>query len=177
MTISMPLDELYLQWLYSQVDSVRLKSPQRTHWSLFRVLYDKEFVWLVPNDDNRVEDGRKLRFEFLEELGVDTVDRNWMDLGCSFMEMLIGLSRRLAFEADGEPSEWFWHLLRNLELDEYTDRDHIPYREVNDILDTVIWRTYRKDGQGGLFPLHRPREDQTQVEIWAQLNAYLLERD
>jgi len=59
-----PLDDLYLTWLYSQIGSIKLKQPSRTYWSLFRQLYTKEFVWIIPNDDNRIEDGRDLRFKF-----------------------------------------------------------------------------------------------------------------
>lgn len=175
--ISLPLDELYLQWLYGQVCEINVKSRSRTYWSLFRLLYTKEFIWLVPNDDNRVEDGRDLRIEFLHDLGIDTVDRNWMELGCSFLEMLIGLSRRLEFESESSAQDWFWHLLNVLDLDIYADNIQIPHEDVEDILNRVIFRTYRKDGQGGLFPLRHPHEDQTQVQIWAQLNAYLMEND
>lgn len=175
--IEVPLDEAYIQWLYGQVGSVRLKHSSHTYWNLLKILFTKEFVWFVPNDDNRVEDGRELRHEFIEELGLTHVDRNWLELGCSFLEMLIGLSRRLAFEAGGRPRDWFWHLLNNLELDVYADNILIPQKRVDDILDRVIWRTYRRDGHGGLFPLRHPKEDQTQVEIWYQLSAYLLEHE
>ena len=175
--IEVPLDEAYLQWLYGQVGTVSLKPSSKTYWNLLRILFQKEFVWFVPNDDNRLEDGRELRHEFIEELGLYQVDKNWMDLGCSFLELLIGLSRRLAFEAGGKPRDWFWHLLNNLQLDFYTDNILIPEKKVNDCLDKVIWRTYRRDGHGGLFPLRHAREDQTQVEIWYQLSAYLLEHE
>jgi hypothetical protein len=176
--ISLPLDELYLQWLYGQVDEIKERSKSRTHWNIFRLLFKTEFFWLIPNDDNRVEDGRDLRYEFLHDLGLDTVDRTWMELGCSFLEMLIALSRRLAFEAEGTVDQWFWHLLATLDLHFYTDNLQIPEADVEDILNTVIFRTYRKDGVGGLFPLKHPHGvDQTKVEIWHQLNAYLLEND
>lgn len=175
--IEVPLDEAYFQWLYAQVGTVRIKHSSKTYWNLMKILFTKEFVWFVPNDDNRVEDGRELRHEFIEDLGLTLVDRNWLELGCSFLEMLIGLSRRLAFETGGKPRDWFWHLLNNLELDHYADNILIPEKRVDDILDRVIWRTYRKDGHGGLFPLRYPREDQTQVEIWYQLSAYLLEHE
>lgn len=175
--ISLPLDELYLQWLYKQVADIRQKAPSRTYWSILRLLYTKEFVWWVPNDDNRVEDGRDLRYEFLHELGIDSVDRDWMEMGCSFLEMLIALSRRLAFEADSTTEECFWHFMETLDIAIYTDNIQIPHQDVEDILDRVIWRTYRKDGHGGLFPLRHPKEDQTKIELWYQLNAYLLEND
>lgn len=170
-----PLDELYLTWLYSQVASPKARNPSRTYWTLLRQLYKKEFVWFVPNDDNRVEDGRYLRYEFLEAHHRSHED-DWMDLSCSFLEMLIALSRRLSFQADGEPVIWFWHLIETLELANYNDNVIYPYDEVDEILDRVIWRTYEKDGKGGLFPLKNANRDQRQVEIWYQMSAYLIER-
>jgi hypothetical protein len=175
--VNEPLDELYLTWLYSQVGSVKLRTASRTHWSLIRQLYTKEFVWLVPNDDNRVEDGRDLRQEFLDDRGIENTDPDWMGLGCSMLEMLIALSRRFSFEAEGEPREWFWHMLENLELPPFNDREYNEFfqREINDSLERVIWRTYSPNGFGGLFPLQHPKEDQRDVELWYQLSTYLLE--
>ncbi len=171
-----PLDELYLTWLYSQVGSVKMRTPSRTHWALIRQLYTKEFVWLIPNDDNRVEDGRDLRHEFIDSEGIGDVDSNWMILGCSMLEMLIGLSRRLSFEAEGEPRVWFWHMIETLEVS-YNDKKYNKqhYREIDEVLDRVIWRTYSPEGRGGLFPLRRTTQDQRDIELWYQLSAYLLE--
>lgn len=176
MNTNEPLDELYFKWLYSQVGSVRT-SRSRTYWKLLRQLYTKEFVWIIPNDDNRAEDGRDLRYEFIEDQQLDDVDSNWLGLGCSMLEMLIGLSRRLAFEAEGRPRDWFWHLIKTLGLDDYTDNTDFPYDKVDDVLNRVIWRTYSRNGNGGLFPLHKTTKDQRDVEIWYQLSAYLLEHE
>lgn len=170
-----PLDELYLNWLYGQIDDVEETNKSRTHWNLVTLMYRKEFVWFIPNDDNRVEDGRYLRHEFIEDLGLADVDPDWMELGCSVLEMLIALSRRMSFLADGEPRDWFWHLIDNLAL-RYNDRRKIPETFVDDVLTTLICRTYKRNGQGGLFPLRRARHDQREVEIWSQLSAYLTER-
>ncbi len=141
-----------------------------------RQLYIKEFVWFIPNDDNRVEDGRDLRYEFVDSEDMEDVDPDWMTLGCSMLELLVGLSRRLSFEADGEPRVWFWHMLDTLEIScndkEYTNQH---YREIDETLDRVIWRTYSPDGHGGLFPLRHATQDQRDIEIWYQLSAYLLE--
>lgn len=171
------LEEQYFTWLYSQVGSVRLRNPSRTYWRLLKQLHIKEFVWFIPNDDNRVEDGRYLRYEFLENYGLtpEDVDQEWMHCGCSMLEMLIGLSRRLAFETDGEPLSWFWKLIENLGLNIYNDNVPYPQDQVEDIVNTVIYRTYKGNGEGGLFPLRHPRQNQQDVEIWYQLNAYLLE--
>lgn len=173
-----PLDEQYFKWLYRQVASVRLKDPSRTYWSLLRQLYTKEFIWLVPNDDNRVEDGRDLRYEFLNEKNLEDPDHIWMEMGCSFLEMLIALSRRCAFEADNGASEWFWHLVDNLNLGGFNDLYFHTRRQenyVDETLDSVVWRSYRSNGMGGLFPLKNATENQREVELWYQLSCYLLE--
>jgi len=58
------LDDQYFEWLYSQVADVRIRKGPRTYWNLLRQLFATEFVWHVPNDDNRAYDGRDLRFEW-----------------------------------------------------------------------------------------------------------------
>lgn len=175
-----PLDELYFQWLCSQITNVKLKNPARTHWALLKQLHMKEFVWIIPNDDNRLADGRDLRDEFVYENRLNDVDPDWMRLGCSMLEMLIGISRRLNFEDDSHKiDEWFWQLMENLDLRGFTDEvglsGDFTEQDVEEILDDVIWRTYQRNGRGGLFPLRRAREDQREVELWYQLSAYLLE--
>lgn len=175
--MSEPLDELYFKWLYSLVASPRLKNPSRTHWSLLRDLYKKEFVWWVPNDDNRKEDGRDLRHEFVELHDIEEPDPEWWDLGCSMLEMLIALSRRISFDAEGDPRDWFWHMLENVDLQKYTDNRYndLARRDIDQALELIIWRRYSPSGQGGLFPLNHPREDQRNVELWYQVSAYLIE--
>ena len=172
-----PLDELYFVWLYAQVGDPELKSPSRTYWKILKQLYTKEFVWIVPNDDNRIEDGKDLRIEFVDQSELENVDSDWMKLGCSMLELLVALSRRLAFECEGEPRDWFWHLMNNLGLRHFNDRSKLSKNYIDSVLDQVIWRTYNHDGKGGLFPLINSQEDQRGVEICYQLNAYILEHD
>lgn len=173
--MNQPLDELYLNWLYAQIADADIPRSGRTYWKLAGCMFRKEFVWFVPNDDNRAEDGRYLRFEFIEDLALEDVDPDWLEMGCSFLELLVGLSRRLSFLDDGEARDWFWHLVNNLGL-RYNDR-RFPKENVEEVLDNVIWRTYEPNGAGGIFPLRRPDRDQRDVELWYQLNAYLLERE
>jgi hypothetical protein len=170
-----PLDELYLHWLYSQVVDPEVKNPNRTYWGLLKKLFTKEFIWFVPNDDNRIEDGKDLRFEFVDDAELEDVDIAWVHLGCSMLELLIGLSRRIAFELESSPRDWFWHLLGNLNLQTLNDKRGFPDAYVDSILDTVIYRTYGPDGFGGIFPLKYAQEDQRKVELWYQLNAYVNE--
>lgn len=172
-----PLDELYFTWLYSQVGDPEIKNPSRTYWKILKALFTKEFVWIIPNDDNRIADGTDLRYEFVEQTQLKDVDISWVHLGCSMLELLVGLSRRLAFEAEGEPRDWFWHLMDNLDLRVYNDgRRVFPEHKIDEKLDLVIWRGYHSNGHGGLFPLDNPEKDQRKVELWYQLSAYILEQ-
>jgi hypothetical protein len=67
-------------------------------------------------------------------------------------------------------------MLENLDLCQYNDRVNLPEDKIEETLDRVIWRTYNFNGRGGIFPLRRPRQDQRDVELWYQLNAYIIER-
>lgn len=161
------LDGMYFEWLCHLVYS-------GNHDNLLDLLFHKEFVWFVPNDDNRAVDGKDLRLEFLEQTE-QTGDPEFLQIGCSMLELLIGLSRRIAFEADGMAREWFWKLIKNVDLSKYTDERPIPVDRVDDILERIIWRTYKPDGIGGLFPRSKPEEDQRKVELWYQMSGYLLD--
>ncbi len=171
-----PLDDLYLVWLYRQVGDPDSYDHLSTYWRLFKQLYQKEFVWVVPNDDNRIADGKELRHEFAGCEGLEVLDEDWFSLGCSMLELFVGLSRRLSFQLGGEPRDWFWHLLSNIRLANCNDGRRFSVRSVDEILDQIIWRTYEPDGRGGLFPLANARQDQRTIEIWYQLSAYVLER-
>lgn len=167
------LAEDYLRWLSPQIrDGV----DHREYDQLISIMFDKEFIWLVPNDDNRMADGLDLRVEFCHRQHIPTSAS--AELGpCSFLEVLIGLSRRLSFNAGGSAQEWAWELIGNLKLDEMSDPlSRSRSVRVENILETCIFRTYRRNGRGGFFPLVRAREDQTQVELWYQMAAYIEER-
>lgn len=168
------LDERYFTWLYSLVHDVKIRRSRHTHWDLLRKLFTTEFAWFIPNDDNRAEDGRELRLEWVSTTKF-TVDPHWAALGCSFLEMLIGLSRRIEFQTDKDAMFWFWHLMENIGLADYHDCSQFLETDVEDKLAMVMWRTYDSNGNGGLFPLRNSYRDQRQIEIWYQLSEYLLQ--
>ena len=171
------LDDQYLEWLYGLIGAVSNRNPARSYWEMSKQLYSKEFIWFIPNDDNRVEDGIDLRYEFMDEKGLENVDPEWLGLGCSMLEMLIALSRRAAWDSYGEPGEWYWKLLENMEILKYTDAVYNRYvqGEIDHVMDRIIQRTYNESGSGGIFPLRNAEHDQRKVELRYQLAAYLME--
>lgn len=161
------IDYEYYEWLISEITV----PSHKTLNGMFERMHNLEFVWFVPNDDNRIQDGIDLRNEFLGE-GKKRLHLN----GATILEVLVGLSRRVAFTAGGDADRWAWKLVKNLRLHKFTDplSDGQADR-IDDILYSLVWRTYEPDGYGGFFPLKNPIEDQTKIEIWYQMNAYVIE--
>lgn len=162
------LDYEYYEWLIPQVDTPK---NDKSYLGLLERLHNLEFVWTVPNDNNRLTDGLDLRFEFARkrssELSLE---------GCTMLELLVGLSRRLAFNAGGEAHHWAWRLLKNIGLNKMADPlSPENIEKIDQVIYALVWREYEPDGRGGFFPLENPKEDQTQVEIWYQMQAYVNE--
>lgn len=168
----------YFEFLCNIVD------PEQTgkYDGLLSELHGIEFYSLIPNDDNRGEDGKQLRQRFIDEEGQHALSQ--CQIGeCTVLEMLIGLSFRLEFETmssrwEKTPEEWFWILLDNLGLGWCDNERFNQLRNTDEIRQKVgvfLDRHYKSDGTGGLFPLKNPRKDQRRVEIWYQMSAYVIE--
>ena len=172
-----PLENLYFNWLCTKVVNTRNSSPSLTYWILFRVLHQTEFVWLMSGDDNRVEDGKELRTEFLLQADIPD-DPHWRTvIGCSILEMLIALSRRAEFMTEISAKDWFWEFINNLGLMDFNDASGVEPIDIEEILEVFIWRTYESNGHGGLLPLDEPFSDQRGHEIWHQFCDYLVDKD
>ena len=175
------MDELfedYFEWLHKQIVRPNIRRKSQSHRQLCIQLHNKEYWWFIPNDDNRMQDGRDLRVAYAQERRIEGyLPPDFYHAPCSMLELLIGLSARLGFETGDEPRVWFWHLIENLDLEQFNDAhyDARAERIIDRVLDRVITRTYGASGRGGLFPLRHAHEDQTECELWRQMNAYLLE--
>lgn len=164
-----PLDIEYYEWLIKKIDV-----PQdRSYRDLFERMHNFEFVWVVPNDDNRIQDALDIRLNFQDIAGKS------LNLGgVTCLEMVISLSEGLAFLASGNSHshQWAWTLIKNLGLSKFSDPvSPDQTRDIDHILHNLVFRMYNADGSGGFFPLQNPDGDQTKIEIWKQMNAYVTE--
>lgn len=168
---SVNLPEDYLRWLEPQLRDEH-GNPDKTYHDLIGMMFEREFGWVIPLDQNRLVDGLDLRVEFAHAHRIRPVAMD--PLGpCSFLEALVGLSRRLAFVAGKEAPGWCWILMGNLDLHRMSDpMTRYKRRKAEEIMEAAISRSYLPDGTGGFFPLAWPDGDQTQVELWYQLNSY-----
>lgn len=168
--MSEPLEDAYFNWLCAKVMSI----TGSNHWGLLQILYRTEFVWTVPGDANRAQNGIELRREFLNQAGLEA-SHHFFETECCVLEMFIAFSREAAFQTGTDAGEWFWTFIENLGLYDYKYR-HISKSDkaiIEDILYAFVWRTYEPTGHGGMFPMREPSHDQRRVEIWYQFCEYL----
>lgn len=141
-------------------------------------LLAKPFTSDIVGDRNRIADGVELRYGYSDALnGV-----------CRVLEVLVAMCQKMVYMADGMvpnrenlESEWFFIMIENLGVASLTD--DIWDQSASDAEEIMtehigIWlrREYDYDGSGGIFPLEHPRDDQAKVELWYQMNAYLMEQ-
>lgn len=159
----------YFMWL---VRKIRAKDHME-FGALLRALSSKDFYSLIPLDDNRALDGLAYRHEYKDLTGNEPPGGN-----CSVLEVMIGLAERMSYilydpdiDNDDQIHIWFWEIFNNLKLD--------PFDNLLENMDKInFWldRKYTEDGCGGLFPLQNTIEDQRDIELWYQMQAYLNEK-
>lgn len=166
-----PIENEYFNWLCEKV----LENNSHSYLSLLRILHRTEFVWVVPEDRHRVEDGFELRTDFLRETGLES-DASWEGQPCSIFELLISFAARASFQTDIPLNVWFWEFISNLKLDEFRRVSSSDTYLIEDILHTFIWRQYDPSGDGGMFPISRTKNDQRKIELWYQFCEYVDDR-
>ena len=158
--------KLYFEWLVHLVDG-------EGEVDLLYDLHQFEFVALLEMDKNRIGDAFGLRTTFGREVGYDEMfGEEW----ASIFEVMVSLAFHMndltqEIEQDSQIPKWFWEIFNNLgfEFGEHYERINL------DICERFVYRMYREDGYGGLFPLKSPESDQREIEIWYQMHQYLAE--
>lgn len=173
------MNEHYYRWLIDLLDDSYLKEHYE---KLMEKLFTTEFTWVMSFDENRAKDGLRLRKDFAKRMGLDCQESP--NLGafeaCSVLEMLIGLARRAENDILWNPDvgdhtgPLFWEMIENLHLDIYDDFNWFE-DEVDEILSIFLERKYAADGDGNAFKLDR--SDPRKLDLWLQLNRYIIEHD
>lgn len=165
-----PIDGQYFNWLRAKV--LDYDTPSYMYLDLLRILFQTQFVWVIAGDDNRIKDGLELRDYFLRETGMEN-DPYWYEAPCSVFEVLLALADRACFVTEIPVKDWFWRFITNLRLDGYRTISRVEAVIVNRTIETWLFRAYHRSGDGGIFPLRESNEDQTQLELWYQMNRYI----
>ena len=171
------LIDRYFDWMYQLVVDDRYTKSYRR---LFSRLYDTEFIYTIPMDGNRAEDGINLRYRFgYEQNYSDSMIASLLDdRPCSVLEMMTALAIRCEEHLMDNPDigdrtkKWFWDMLSSLGLDHMDDARYSRHH-VDQVLDRFLERDYARNGKGGLFTVNNGR-DMRATEIWYQMNYYLM---
>lgn len=160
----------YFEWLYNLVHGIQYRR-------LLIELHSIEFRYSIRMDENRADDGIRLRYRYAIQKGCEEyVD--YLNGPCSVLEMMVALAIRCEEDIMDDPSygdrtgQWFWHMIVNLGLGSMTD-DRFDKRYVRERIDIFLNREYEPNGKGGLVTIKNCKHDLRTVEIWYQLNLYL----
>lgn len=172
------IKENYFEWL-SDLVCKRRYAREVSFSNLLRYLYNTEFRYLIPKDENRAEDGIALRYRFAHTIGLREADVHlYLDEPCNVLEMMIALAIRCEEDIMDNPmigdriGQWFWGMITNLGLGSMLN-NNFDERLVEDIIERFLDRNYKPNGEGGLFTIRRCDRDLRDVEIWIQLLWYL----
>ena len=162
------------------VEAVELDDRTEQFSMLLEYLFKVPFV-LDENyilDEDRVQNGLSMReryaaeyvgsrkyYEFLESFGD----------GISVLEFFVSLSEKMseAIYFDSHLSEFFWIIIDNLGLNCMND-DEFDQEIVDDILEKLFSRQYRRDGSGGgMFYVPNSGKNLTKMDFMAQANLWL----
>lgn len=144
-------------------------------------LFNKEFIWLLEYDENLAENGKSLREDFYNSS--ETIRKlvgmyGEIEGPCSVLEMMIKLAMDCEYTimTDGEhdnTAKWFWIMFDNLGLDEY-ENSLYDAEEVDEILENFMRRRYDNYGNGNIFRFTKSVTGLKKMDIWIQLNQYLI---
>lgn len=160
----------YMCWLLKRVGFL-----DENYDLLMEVLHNTTFIFTIERDKNRAEDGIRLREIYLDTHNLGPDFEFYKDV--SVLEVLVALACRMENEYVGDPGDphperIFWQFLVNLGFEGFTNRK-IRVNNVQNVLNNWMMRLLDFHGNGGIFPVKRPMQDQRKIEIWSQMQEYI----
>lgn len=167
----------YFDWIYDLVCHDRY-SKDISYRKILMLLHNTPFRYIIPMDENRLNDGLNLRYRFVNAEGYDGHMSEYIDIPCSVLEMMVALAIRCEetimddARIGDRTEQWFWIMMTSLGLGSMTD-DRFNKFKATEIIETFLDRNYEKNGKGGLFTIKNCEDDLRNIEIWWQLCWYL----
>jgi len=161
----------YFTWMYNLAFG-----NHPNYKMLFNTLNNIEFTYIHPYDENRLEDGVSLRYDFCyrNNLPYDVADSYFDNKHCSVLEMMLALAIRCEDHFVSNPiftvERLFFDMLKSLGIHTMTDRVYDRTKVISSI-NTFLNREYEPNGKGGLFTIDTDK-DLRKEEIWYQMCWY-----
>lgn len=168
----------YFKFLCSIITDVDFDPSQ--YQKLLSRLHQENFVWILPDDENRARDGLSLRVEFGCSIGKSELNSKLDSVKhpCTVLEMMVALAKRCELEimedmdVGRRVGRWFKVMIRSLGVN-YEKDDIYDGSFVDFIISGFISREYEPNGDGGLFYIPNMNIDMRRMEIWYQMHTYL----
>lgn len=161
------MKERYFHWLLKFIGNGYCR--KNSYFELLKYLFNTDYCWSVPMDENRAVDGIDLRHRFVVECN-ENQEASYVYLygPPSVLEVLIALSIRMECIARGsidlaKSGQWFWGMIKSLSIfdcyDGNFDREKVEY---------FLEGWMENDDEISIFPC---RGD----ELWTQAMNFLSE--
>ena len=139
-------------------------------------LHHTEFRYSIPRDENRADDGIRLRYRFACSSD-DKDSARYLTGPCSVLEMMLALAIRCEIIMEdplvgNRTGQWFWGMIRSLGLGTMID-SRFDEEYVEAAIDRFLDHEYEPNGKGGLFTIKDCKDDLRTAEIFYQLCWYL----
>lgn len=131
-----------------------------------------DFLWYIPEDEDKAIQALRMRDEYCYETGLP-IPRQ---APASFLEAFVSITDTLTAMLYQDRCDFTKSILLNLGARSYSDDGRLPSEireEALGIAERVMYRTYSRNGTGGLFRI--PGADilempiTTQMIMWANL--------
>lgn len=147
---------------------------------LLDLLHSMKFEYFIDMDANRAADGEYLRKKWLQSEGIYEYLYVFDDEKASVLEVLIAIAERLEFQVGDimkgdHTADKFWEILRNLDIEKYDSGNFKPLN-IKEKVRNWMYRKYKKNGFGSIFPCEKCEKDMRNLQIWDQMSVYMMEK-
>lgn len=125
-----------------------------------------DFVWYIPEDEDKAIQALRMRDEYCYETDMPSPRQ----APASFLEVFVSITDTLTAMLYNDRESFTKSILLNLGARSYSDDGRLPseiHEEALIIAERVMYRTYSRNGTGGLFRI--PGTDTLEMPLTTQM--------
>lgn len=125
-----------------------------------------DFVWYIPEDEDKAIQALRMRDEYCFETGMPSPRQ----APASFLEVFVSITDTLTAMLYQDRESFTKSILLNVGARSFSDDGHLPskiHEEALLIAERVMYRTYSRNGTGGLFRI--PGVDTLEMPLTTQM--------
>ena len=125
-----------------------------------------DFMWYIPEDEDKAIQALRMRDEYCYETGMPSPRQ----APVSFLEVFVSITDTLTAMLYKDRESFTKSILLNVGARSYSDDGRLPseiHEAALDIAERVMYRTYSRNGTGGLFRI--PGVDTLEMPLTTQM--------